>query len=79
MVARWQANAVAWILAGDADYRGEVRVILQNLGREPFVVQRGMRVAQLVLQQVPRVQWEEAAELTATERGGGGFGHTGRG
>lgn len=63
----------------DADYRGEVRVILQNLGREPFVVERGMRVAQLVLQQVPRVQWEEAAELTATERGAGGFGHTGRG
>ena len=45
----------------------------------PFTVERGMRIAQLVLQQVPRVEWEEAAELTATSRGAGGFGHTGRG
>ena len=63
----------------DADYRGEVRVILQNLGAQPFVVERGMRIAQFVLQRVPRVEWAEAAELTATPRGAGGFGHTGRG
>jgi len=61
----------------DSDYRGEVRVILQNLGPEPFVVERGMRVAQMVLQRVPRVEWVESGELTATSREAGGFGHTG--
>ena len=61
----------------DSDYRGEVRVILQNLGPEPFVIERGMRIAQMVLQRVPRVEWVEAAELTATSRESGGFGHTG--
>ena len=61
----------------DSDYRGEVRVIVQNLGPEPFVVERGMRIAQMVLQRVPRVEWVESDELTATSREGGGFGHTG--
>ena len=61
----------------DSDYRGEVRVILQNLGAEPFVVERGARIAQFVLQHVPRVAWEEAGELSGTTRGAGGFGHTG--
>jgi len=61
----------------DSDYRGEVRVILQNLGAEPFVVERGARIAQFVLQRVPRVAWEEVGELSATTRGAGGFGHTG--
>jgi dUTP pyrophosphatase len=61
----------------DSDYRGEVRVILQNLGSEPFVIERGMRIAQMVLQRVPRVEWIEAEELTATSRESGGFGHTG--
>jgi len=61
----------------DSDYRGEVRVILQNLGAEPFVVERGARIAQFVLQRLPRVVWEEAGELSATARGAGGFGHTG--
>ena len=61
----------------DSDYRGEVRVIVQNLGPEPFVVERGMRIAQMVLQRVPRVAWQEADELSATPRGAGGFGHTG--
>lgn len=61
----------------DSDYRGEVRVIVQNLGPEPFVIERGMRIAQMVLQRVPRVQWVEADELTATAREAGGFGHTG--
>jgi len=61
----------------DSDYRGEVRVILQNLGPEPFVVERGMRIAQMVLQRVPRVAWIESGDLTATAREGGGFGHTG--
>ena len=61
----------------DWDYRGEVRVIMQNLGREPFVIERGARIAQMVLQRVPRVTWVEAEELSATTRGAGGFGHTG--
>jgi dUTP pyrophosphatase len=61
----------------DSDYRGEVRVILQNLGPEPFVIERGMRIAQMVLQRVPRVEWVETGELTATTREAGGFGHTG--
>ncbi|MEQ1831842.1 MAG: dUTP diphosphatase [Candidatus Eisenbacteria bacterium] len=61
----------------DSDYRGEVRVIVQNLGHEPFVVERGMRIAQFVLARVPRVEWIEAEALTATDRGAGGFGHTG--
>lgn len=62
----------------DSDYRGEVRVIVQNLGAEPFVVERGARIAQLVLQRVPRVEWVEAERLSDTARGPGGFGHTGR-
>ena len=61
----------------DSDYRGEVRVIMQNLGAEPFVIERGARIAQMVLQRVPRVAWVEGEELTATTRGAGGFGHTG--
>lgn len=61
----------------DSDYRGEVRVIVQNLGAEPFVIERGMRIAQFVLARVPRVEWVEAETLTATTRGAGGFGHTG--
>jgi len=69
------ANAPGTI---DADYRGEVGVILINLGRERFVVKRGERVAQLVVQEVTRVEWIERDELTDTERSGGGFGHTGR-
>jgi dUTP pyrophosphatase len=63
----------------DADYRGEVRVILQNLGAEPFTVERGMRIAQLVLQRVPRAEWVEVETLDDTARGAGGFGSTGRG
>jgi dUTP pyrophosphatase len=62
----------------DADYRGEIGVILVNLGQEPFEVQRGERIAQLVVAPVERVEWEEVGELDATERGAGGFGHTGR-
>lgn len=62
----------------DEDYRGEVRVILINLGAEPFTVRRGERIAQLVVAPVSRVEWVEGGELDATERGEGGFGHTGR-
>lgn len=61
----------------DADYRGEVKVILINLGQEPFVIHRGERIAQLVFQQVPQVRLTETDELPGSERGAGGFGHTG--
>lgn len=61
----------------DADYRGEVKVPLINLGKAPFTVERGMRVAQMVIAAVPPVEYVEAAELDETARGPGGFGHTG--
>jgi dUTP pyrophosphatase len=61
----------------DADYRGELAVILLNAGTEPFTVKRGMRIAQAVLAPVLRAEWEEAEELDATSRSGGGFGSTG--
>jgi dUTP pyrophosphatase len=61
----------------DSDYRGEVGVLLVNLGDEPFSIAPGMRIAQLVIAPVARVQWIETDELPATDRGGGGFGHTG--
>ena len=61
----------------DADYRGEVCVILGNIGREPFVVRRGMRIAQMVVAGVTRAEVAEVESLDETERGEGGFGHTG--
>ncbi|MDI6870049.1 MAG: dUTP diphosphatase [Bacillota bacterium] len=61
----------------DADYRGEVAVILVNLGDQPFTVQRGERIAQLVVVRVEQAEWEEVRELDPTARGEGGFGHTG--
>lgn len=61
----------------DADYRGEVGVILVNHGAEPFVIERGTRIAQLVLARVERLAWEEG-DLDETARGAGGFGSTGR-
>jgi dUTP diphosphatase len=61
----------------DSDYRGEIRVPLINLGRAPFVVSRGMRIAQLIVAPVVRVTWEEVAELPVTGRAAGGFGHSG--
>jgi dUTP pyrophosphatase len=67
-------NAPATI---DSDYRGEVFVALVHLGGEPFTIERGMRIAQLVLQRVPRIAWDEAEDLSPTARGAGGFGHTG--
>ena len=63
----------------DADYRGEVQVILVNHGAEPFAVTRGMRIAQLVVAATARVHLVETAQLTATARGAGGFGSTGTG
>lgn len=62
----------------DADYRGVIQVILINLGQEPFVVRRGDRIAQMVVAPVTRVVWRAVETLDDTDRGNGGFGHTGR-
>lgn len=62
----------------DADYRGEVKVILVNLSNEPFVVNPGERIAQMVVAQYAKVEWEEVEILDETLRGEGGFGSTGR-
>ena len=68
------ANAPGTI---DADYRGEIGVILINLSREPFKITRGMRIAQLVIARHARAIWREVGELDRTARGAGGFGSTG--
>jgi len=61
----------------DSDYRGEIKVIIINLGEKDFVIRPGDRIAQMVLVPVCRIEWEEVEELPSTERGDGGFGHTG--
>ena len=62
----------------DADYRGEIGVLLVNLGQEPVLIQRGERIAQLIVAPVSRASWVEVRELGETGRASGGFGHTGR-
>ena len=62
----------------DADYRGEIRVILVNLSSEPFTIQDGERIAQMVIARHEQVEWEQVDVLDETERGAGGFGHTGK-
>ncbi|EPT32940.1 dUTP diphosphatase [Phocaeicola abscessus] len=62
----------------DADYRGEIRVILINLSTEIFTVNDGERIAQMVIARHEQAQWEEVEVLNETERGAGGFGHTGK-
>lgn len=62
----------------DADYRGEVQVLLVNFGDEPFTVRRNERIAQMVFQRIPDVELRLTDRLDDTERGAGGFGHTGR-
>ncbi len=61
----------------DADYRGEIKVLLINLGQEDFVVSRGMRIAQLVIAPVAQVKWQQVETLDDTQRSAGGFGSTG--
>jgi len=61
----------------DADYRGEIGVILVNLSNEDFVIENGERIAQLVIAKHERAEWQEVTELSTTERGEGGFGSTG--
>lgn len=62
----------------DADYRGEIKIILANLSNEPFVVRDGERIAQMVVSRHEQVEWVEVEQLESTARGAGGFGHTGR-
>ena len=61
----------------DADYRGEIKVILINHGQEPFVIERGMRIAQMVNQRFEQITWDVVESLDETDRGAGGFGSTG--
>lgn len=62
----------------DADYRGEIKIILVNLSGDPFVINDGERICQMVVAAHARVEWESCDELESTERGEGGFGHTGK-
>ena len=68
------ANGVGTI---DADFRGELKVLVVNTGDEPFTVEHGMRIAQLVIARYERISWQQVDELDDTERGSGSFGHTG--
>ncbi len=61
----------------DSDYRGEIGLVLINWGSEPYVIQRGARIGQMVINQVFQAEFEELPELDDTDRGGGGFGHSG--
>ena len=61
----------------DADYRGEIKVILINHGKEPFTIERGMRIAQMVVEKYEKVSWDVVKTLDETQRGEGGFGSTG--
>lgn len=63
----------------DADYRGEIKVLLANLGQEPFTIERGMRIAQMVVARHSNVSWSVVENLEETDRGVGGFGSTGTG
>ena len=69
------ANAPGTI---DADYRGEIKVILVNLSKDQFVINPGERIAQMVIARYEKIEWEEVSELGQTDRGAGGFGSTGR-
>jgi dUTP pyrophosphatase len=62
----------------DSDYRGEVRIVLTNFGRKRFIVQRGDRIAQMIIARYVRADWKEVKRLNRSKRGEGGFGHTGK-
>jgi dUTP pyrophosphatase len=77
LASKWGVTVVNAPGTIDADYRGEVKVALINLGMAPYVVERGARIAQLVIAPVTRVSWQPVDALDETRRGAGGFGHTG--
>ncbi len=62
----------------DADYRGEIRIIIANFGQKPYTIERGDRIAQMIIAPVTRAEWDVVSELQDTKRGAGGFGSTGR-
>lgn len=62
----------------DADYRGEIKVILVNLSNEPFTIEPGERIAQIIFAKIEQIGWVDVENISFTERGSGGFGHTGR-
>jgi len=62
----------------DSDYRGEIKIILFNFGKENFAIRRGDRIAQMIISKVYKMEFEESDKLTESERGSGGFGHTGK-
>ena len=62
----------------DADYRGEIKIILINLSQEDFTINQGDRIAQMIISSYQQIVWEEVAQLDNSERGDGGFGHTGK-
>ncbi|KEO74629.1 dUTP diphosphatase [Anditalea andensis] len=62
----------------DADYRGEIKVLLVNISNEPFIIENGERIAQMVIAKHEQITWEEKNELSTTERGTGGYGSTGK-
>lgn len=62
----------------DSDYRGEIKVVLTNFGKENFIIKRGDRIAQMIISKYEKINWNEVDELNNTSRGDGGFGHTGK-
>lgn len=62
----------------DADYRGEIKILLINLSQEPFMVKNGERIAQMIVAKHEQISWELTEELSETDRGAGGYGHTGK-
>lgn len=62
----------------DADYRGEIKIIMINHGEEPFLIKRGDRIAQMVINKIEQIEWIPVEQINDTSRGTGGFGHTGK-
>jgi len=60
----------------DSDYRGQIKIIVVNLGEKPITIKRGDRIAQMIISQVEKIEWEETDQLPTSSRGSGGFGHT---
>jgi dUTP pyrophosphatase len=77
LAAKWGISVLNAPGTIDADYRGEIKVIIVNLSSEDFVINNGDRIAQMIIARHERVEWEETEELESTRRGAGGFGHTG--
>lgn len=77
LAAKYQVTVLNSPGTIDADYRGEIKVILTNFGKQDFVIRRGDRIAQMVVAPYTRVEWEVENSLDQTDRGAGGFGHTG--